>query len=133
MRLVSRQGRGWTSVCERCTSVHESLREFAGCLNQDFLDFLDLQDVACLAARTWLDERLREMYECSREFTRVCGLSESGFAGFLGFAGCGLSLGTDLVGRAFARDVRAFTRVYESLREFAGCLDCSSCELCDGL
>ena len=95
------------------TSVYEC---WADCLNQDLLDFLDFQDVACLAARTWLDERLREMYECSREFTRVCGLSESGFAGFLGFAGCGLSLGTDLVGRAFARDVRAFTRVYESLR-----------------
>ena len=43
-------------------------------------------------------------------------LSESGFAGLFGFAGCGLSRGTDVVGRAFARDVREFTRVYESLR-----------------
>ena len=53
------------------------------------------------------------VYERLRELGR---LSESGFAGFLGFSGCSLSRGTDLVGRAFARDVCAFTRVYESLR-----------------
>ena len=95
------------------TSVYEC---WADCLNQDLLDSLDFQDAACLAARTWLGERLREMYVRLREFTRVCGLSESGFAGFFGFAGCGLSRGKDVVGRAFARDVRVFTRVYESLR-----------------
>jgi len=47
------------------TSVYEC---WADCLNQDLLDFLDFQDVACLAARTLLDERLREMYESLREF-----------------------------------------------------------------
>ena len=72
MRLVSWCGRGWASVCERCTSVYEC---WVDCLNQDLLDFLDFRDAACLLVRTWLDERLREMYECLREFTGVCGLS----------------------------------------------------------
>ena len=90
--------------------VHES---WVDCLNQDLLDFLDFQDVACLLIRRWLDERLREIYVSSRELVR---LSESGFAGFLGFSGCGLSPGADVVVLAFARDVRVFTRVYERLR-----------------
>ena len=51
-----------------------------------------------------------------RAFTSVCGLSESGFAGFLGFSGCGLSRGKDVVGRTLVSVVREFTRVYESLR-----------------
>jgi len=52
------------------------------CLNQDLLGFLDFQDVACLAARTWLDERLREIASVGRAFARdvraftsICGLS----------------------------------------------------------
>ena len=43
--------------------VHES---WVDCLNQDLLDFLDFQDAVSLAVRMWLDERLREMYECLR-------------------------------------------------------------------
>ena len=64
-RKTARPCRGWTSV-------HEC---WVDCLNQDLLDFLDFQDVACFPVRMWLDERLREMYvplrgmdECSREF-----------------------------------------------------------------
>ena len=53
-RAFARDGREFTRVYER-------LREFAGCLNQDLLDFLDFRDAACLVVRTWLDERLREM------------------------------------------------------------------------
>ena len=64
MRLVSRHGLGWTSVCERWTRVYEC---WADCLNQDLLDFLDFQDAVCLAVRMWLGERLREMYESLRE------------------------------------------------------------------
>ena len=48
------------------------------------------------------------MDECLRVLGR---LSESGFAGFFGFSGCGLSRGADMVGRAFVRDVRVFTSV----------------------
>ena len=44
----------------------------------------------------------------SRELGR---LSESGFAGFFGFSGCSKSRGANVVGRAFARDVRVFTSV----------------------
>ena len=87
MWSVSWHGRGWTSVCERFTSVYESLQEFAGCLNQDLLDFLDFQDAACLAARMWLDERLREMYECLREFA---GCLDCSFV--ICVMGCDLSL-----------------------------------------
>ena len=61
-------------------SVYE---RWVDCLNQDLLDFLDFQDAACLAARTWLDERLREMYVRLREFTRVCGLSGLQFMQFV--------------------------------------------------
>ncbi len=52
--------------------VHEC---WVDCLNQDLLDYLDFRDAACLAVRTWLDERLREMYVRLRVFTRVCGMS----------------------------------------------------------
>ena len=97
--------RAWSYECLReITRVHE---RWVDCLNQDLLDLLDLQDAACLVVRMWLDERLQEMYECLRVLGR---LSESGFAGFIGFSGCGLSRGTDVVGRVFAKDVGAFTR-----------------------
>ena len=105
MQYVSRCECGWASVCERCTRVYE---RWVDCLNQDLLDFLDFQDAVCLAVRMWLGERLREMYESLRALGR---LSESGFAGFFGFSGCGLSRGADMVGRAFVRDGREFTRV----------------------
>ena len=67
-------------------------------------------------------------------------LSESGFAGFFGFSGCGLSRGADVVGRAFAsvgrafaRDVRAFTSVYGlSESGFAGFFGFSGCCLSRG-
>ena len=64
MQYVSRCECGWTSVCERWTRVYEC---WVDCLNQDLLDFLDFRDAACLVVRTWLDERLREMYERLRE------------------------------------------------------------------
>ena len=87
MRLVSWHGRGWTSVCKRCTSVYEC---WADCLNQDFLDCLDFQDAAGFLVRTWLDGRLQALDERLRD-------------------------------------------MYVRLREFACCLNCSSCSMCDGL
>ncbi len=134
------------------TSVYE---RWPDCLNQDLLDFLDFQDMVRLLARMWLDERLREFARVCESLRELGGLSESGFAGFFGFSGCGLSRGADVVGRAYTRvceslrdclnqDLLDFLdfqdaaclavrmwlderlrEMYECLREFAGCLDCS--------
>ena len=101
------------------------------CLNQDLLDFSDFRDAACFLVRTWLDERLRELYVRSRVLGR---LSESGFAGLFGFSGCSLFPGADVVGQAFVSVVRAFTSVYESCIYVHECwADCLNQDLLDYL
>ena len=85
---------------------------------------MDFQDGGCLPAGAWLGGRLRVLYESSLEIACVCLLSELLFMGFNGWAV--IADGTGVVGRVF-------TRVHESLRAFAFCLNCSSSNSRDGL
>ena len=92
----------------------------------------------CGCGWTSVCKRRTSVYECLRELyvrSRVLGrLSESGFAGFFGFSGCGLFPGADVVGRAFVSVVRAFTSVYESCMYVHECwADCLNQDLLDFL
>ena len=82
---------------------------------------------------------VRAMYECSREMTRVHerlralgGLSESGFAGFLGIL---RMASASWLGNGRTSVVRVFTRVDESPREITSvyerCTDCLNQDLPD--
>ena len=132
-----------TRVCECCTRVYKSSREFACVFGLSELQFSGFQGWAVIAAAKGLVGRVfasdgREFASGVREFTRVheslpvfWDCLNRQFSGFQGWAVIAAVRG--VVGRVFASDGREFTRVYESLTVFWGCLNCSSRDFRDGL
>ena len=103
------------------------MREFAGCLNQDLLDFFGFSGWQVSAVAGVVG---RVFASVVREFTRVYeGLRalavclNQDLLDFFGFSGWRVFAAAGVVGRVFASVVREFTRVHESLRAFAGCLN----------
>ena len=113
---VTCRGLGWVGVCSCFMRVHESLREFADCLNQDLLDFHGFSGWSgvsrCGPGWEGVCSCFMRVHESLREFADCL---NQDLLDFHGFSGWRVSPVAGLVGRVSARALW-FTRVYESLR-----------------
>ena len=123
MAGVFGRGRSVTSVCECCTRVCKSSREFAcvcGLSESGFAGFFWIFRMAGVFGRgrsvTSVCECCTRVCKSSREFACVCGLSETGFARFFWIF---RMAGVSGRGRSVTSVCVCCTRVYKSSREFA--------------